>query len=105
MTEEWRLLIDGPAPGAWNMAVDEAIFRAVEASPGPPRAGRWDHGPLSCFARPDLVEYVTPGSGTRYYLVVPSAGTSEGTFGSSSNGSLRPPSDLACRPRDATSCS
>ncbi|MCH6567311.1 MAG: lipoate--protein ligase family protein [Nitrospinae bacterium] len=43
MTEEWRLLIDGPAPGAWNMAVDEAIFRAVEASPGPPtlRLYRW----------------------------------------------------------------
>ncbi|HSD49968.1 MAG TPA: lipoate--protein ligase family protein, partial [Candidatus Methylomirabilis sp.] len=26
---EWRLLLDGPADGAWNMAVDEAIARAV----------------------------------------------------------------------------
>ena len=43
MTEDWRLLIDGPATGAWNMAVDEAIFRVVEASPGPPtlRLYRW----------------------------------------------------------------
>lgn len=26
---EWRLLLDGPAEGAWNMAVDEAVARAV----------------------------------------------------------------------------
>jgi lipoate-protein ligase A len=29
MTTEWRLLQDGPGDGAWNMAVDEAIARAV----------------------------------------------------------------------------
>ncbi len=28
----WRLLITSPAPGAWNMAVDEAILEAVGAA-------------------------------------------------------------------------
>jgi lipoate-protein ligase A len=28
--QKWRLLITPPAPGAWNMAVDEAILEAVE---------------------------------------------------------------------------
>jgi lipoate-protein ligase A len=29
LESRWRLLQDGPADGAWNMAVDEAIARAV----------------------------------------------------------------------------
>jgi lipoate-protein ligase A len=29
-TTEWRLLITPPSPGAWNMAVDEAILEAVD---------------------------------------------------------------------------
>jgi lipoate-protein ligase A len=29
LESEWRLLQDGPAEGAWNMAVDEAIAKAV----------------------------------------------------------------------------
>lgn len=32
----WRLLVDEPAPGAWNMAVDEAIARAHAAGQTPP---------------------------------------------------------------------
>jgi lipoate-protein ligase A len=36
-------MIDGPATGAWNMAVDEAILRTIEAAPAPPtlRFYRW----------------------------------------------------------------
>jgi lipoate-protein ligase A len=29
--ETWRLLTDGPGPAAWNMAVDEALFRLAAA--------------------------------------------------------------------------
>jgi lipoate-protein ligase A len=32
---EWRLLQEGPAEGAWNMAVDEAIARAVGEGSAP----------------------------------------------------------------------
>jgi lipoate-protein ligase A len=37
------MIIDGPAPGAWNMAVDEAVFKAVETGASPPtlRFYRW----------------------------------------------------------------
>ena len=33
---DWRLLVDPPADGAWNMAVDEAILNAVAAGVAPP---------------------------------------------------------------------
>ena len=41
--ESWRLIVDGPAPAARNMAVDEAILSAVEAGEAPPtlRLYRW----------------------------------------------------------------
>lgn len=32
----WRLLLTDPAPGAWNMAVDETLARQVEAGACPP---------------------------------------------------------------------
>ncbi len=35
LESEWRLFQDGPADGAWNMAVDEAIARAVGAGLAP----------------------------------------------------------------------
>ncbi len=31
----WRLLVDPPADGAWNMAVDEAILEAYLDDPPP----------------------------------------------------------------------
>lgn len=36
MESAWRLLDTGPAPGAWNMAVDEAILEAHRAGQAPP---------------------------------------------------------------------
>ncbi len=45
----WRLLVTEPAPGAWNMAVDEAVARAVDSGESPPtlRFFRWQPPCLS----------------------------------------------------------
>lgn len=41
--QDWRLIIDGPVEGAWNMAVDRAVLRARAAGETPPtlRLYRW----------------------------------------------------------------
>jgi len=46
---EWRLIVDGAAPGAWNMAVDEVLAEAVAAGASAPvlRLYRWDPPCLS----------------------------------------------------------
>ena len=52
---EWRLIVDGSAGGAWNMAVDEALAEAVDAGASPPvlRLYRWAPACLSLgFAQP-----------------------------------------------------
>lgn len=36
MSDAWRLLVDGPADGAWNMAVDEILLDGVAAGAVPP---------------------------------------------------------------------
>jgi lipoate-protein ligase A len=45
----WRLIIDGPADGAWNMAVDRAVLAAHEAGevPATLRLYRWDRPTVS----------------------------------------------------------
>jgi lipoate-protein ligase A len=53
--QQWRLISDAPAPGAWNMAVDEALAEAVDAGASPPvlRLYRWAPPCLSLgFAQP-----------------------------------------------------
>src|SRR2546430_14140380 len=35
-SDGWRLLLDKPASGAWNMAVDEVLLDAVTAGTAPP---------------------------------------------------------------------
>jgi lipoate-protein ligase A len=55
MTASWRLIADGAAPGAWNMAVDEALAESVAAGASPPvlRLYRWSPACLSLgFAQP-----------------------------------------------------
>ena len=43
MGARWRLLVDGPAPGAWNMGVDEALLASAAAGgPASLRVYRWD---------------------------------------------------------------
>jgi lipoyl(octanoyl) transferase len=36
MSDAWRLLVDAPAAGAWNMAVDEVLLDGVAAGTAPP---------------------------------------------------------------------
>ncbi|MGL5096102.1 MAG: hypothetical protein ACRDD1_10965, partial [Planctomycetia bacterium] len=36
-----RLIVDGPADGAWNMAVDEALLLAAIEQPGGAPTFRW----------------------------------------------------------------
>jgi lipoate-protein ligase A len=36
MSNAWRLLVDAPADGAWNMAVDEILLDCVAAGAAPP---------------------------------------------------------------------
>lgn len=49
--DPWRLLVDPPAAGAWNMAVDEAILDAYAGPDAPPaptlRLYSWDPPALS----------------------------------------------------------
>ena len=53
--------------------------------------GWYDHLRLDCAdAGNDLTEQITPGSGDRYYLVVPLGGTEEGSYGTDSDGTERP---------------
>ena len=49
MRGTWRLLDTGAAPGAWNMAVDEALLEALRLGLVPPtlRAYRWARPTLS----------------------------------------------------------
>jgi lipoyl(octanoyl) transferase len=43
MSDAWRLLVDAPAAGSWNMAVDEVLLEGVVAGTAPPtlRFYRW----------------------------------------------------------------
>jgi len=46
---EWRLIEEGPAPGAWNMAVDDALLEAARRDEAPPtlRLYGWSRATLS----------------------------------------------------------
>jgi lipoate-protein ligase A len=51
----WRLILDPPASGTWNMAVDEAILETVDREAGPPtlRLYGWQPACLSLgYAQP-----------------------------------------------------
>jgi lipoate-protein ligase A len=41
----WRLLLDPPAPGAWNMAVDEVLLDGVAAGSAPPTLRFYEWAP------------------------------------------------------------
>jgi lipoate-protein ligase A len=54
-SQEWRLILNSPASGAWNMAVDESILEAVGRHEAPPtlRLYAWDPPCLSLgYAQP-----------------------------------------------------
>jgi lipoate-protein ligase A len=58
----WRLMVDGPAAGVWNMAVDEALLDGVGARTAPAtlRFYRWSPACLSLgyFQALDVVDQV-----------------------------------------------
>jgi len=57
MEASWRLILHGPGPPEWNMAVDQAILEAVEEGLAPPtlRLYRWN-GPAVTVGRFQDVE-------------------------------------------------
>ena len=61
------------------------------------------HVPMSCTVFATSAGRV-PGAGNRYYLVVPSEGTVEGSYGLDGDGNERPPSALACHPQSFDTC-
>jgi hypothetical protein len=89
-------------PSCAGTASDYAIYEGTLAAL---RSGSWDHAPVTCSAGADLTQTFTPGSGSRYYLVAPRAGSKEGGLGAGSSGTPRPASPGACAPREASSCS
>lgn len=66
--------------------------------------GVWDHLPVRCGAVMARSETLTPGAGSRYYLVAPLAGANEGGLGFGSNGTPRPASTAMCQTPETASC-
>jgi len=68
--------------------------------------GTWtSHSEVVCTdTGSDLTEQFTPGSGNRYYLVVPSHAGSEGSYGTDSNASGRPQGGSACFVQSVAVC-
>lgn len=54
----WRLILDGPADGVWNMAVDRAMLACHERDGAPPtvRLYRWDRPTVSLGHFQDLAD-------------------------------------------------
>src|SRR2546430_9302605 len=59
-SDGWRLLLDKPASGAWNMAVDEVLLDAVAAGEAPPTIRFYEWAPpclsLGYFQPFDVVD-------------------------------------------------
>jgi len=83
---------------------DASDYAIYEGSLAALRGGAWDHGAVTCSAGGDLTEVFTPQADSRYFLVAPLAGASEGAYGLS-QGAPRPPSASACAPRESAGCS
>ena len=63
------------------------------------------HAPRLCSTGGATSVTLTPASGSGYYLVVPlSPDGAEGSYGTASNGTQRPPSASACQPQVFTDC-
>lgn len=65
--------------------------------------GTADFDPLACNVFATSAGRV-PSAGNRYYLVVPSEGTVDGSYGVDGYGNERPPSAAACRPQSFDTC-
>ena len=60
MSDAWRLLVDAPAGGAWNMAVDEVLLEGIAAGATPPTLRFYEWTPpclsLGYFQPIDVVD-------------------------------------------------
>jgi hypothetical protein len=62
------------------------------------------HVPFLCTTSGAKTKTITPGSGNRYFLVVPRNGTKEGSYGLNGLGAEIPPSATACLPQLIGTC-
>lgn len=86
-------------PTCSTHAVDYGIYQGTLASL---HGGVYDHVAVDCSdALSDLHETIMAAAGNRYYLVVPTDLTSEGSYGRSSEGVQRPAGAFACEPTQA----
>jgi hypothetical protein len=87
---------------SWGASCSAATdnYAVYEGSLVSLRGGAWDHASVSCSGS-DVVEYVNPSAGDRFFLVAPLAGATEGDLGVASSGSPRPEPASACGVRQA----
>ena len=62
------------------------------------------HEPIACGTAGATTTTISPGSGDTYYLVVPHNGTSEGSYGMSSDFTERSAEAGACLPQSIGAC-
>jgi hypothetical protein len=62
------------------------------------------HNSLTCSTGGLTEVTISPNLGSRYYLVVPTSTTSEGSYGTRSDGTERPPGTPACLPQAIGEC-
>lgn len=67
--------------------------------------GAWySHVSRLCSTAGATTATIEPAAGDTYYLIVPSNGSREGSYGSSSAAVPRPPGASACRPQQSPAC-
>ncbi len=76
-------------------------YEVYEGSLGAPAAAV----PRACSTGGATSTTLAPGSGNRFYLVVPRDAFSEGSYGGKSGGTERPQPPAACRPQVTGACS
>jgi len=64
----------------------------------------YGHTPSTCSTGGATSRTITPGAGSRYYLVIPTNGAREGSHGLDGGGSERGPGGSACLPRELGTC-
>ena len=100
----YRLLPDGSqiritwSPGCSSGDEDYEIYEG--------KIGSWySHNRVDCSDDlHDLTEDVGTTSGNRYYLVVPTNGNTEGSYGTDSGGTQRPQGAITCIAPQAIAC-
>lgn len=84
----------------WNPSCAGDDYAIYEGALGP----GLDHTPLLCSTSGSTTSTVTPGSGDRYYLVVPRSASREGSHGTDSSGNERTAGAAPCLTQRIVSC-